>query len=152
MVHPSFISIHSSARLGSVSDSFTTSPSGSSPDLRRKLATTQLIAVTEVMLCGGHKAPKRNRLWLAAWLVPVCPVTAGVSSAQLTQAVAWAGCSALKTPPHPTINPKSKPKTPFSTTPQKPGDKNHSPFFSIPSAICKNYNHSLVRPHATLQS
>jgi hypothetical protein len=48
------------------------------------------------MLRGGHKAPKRNRLWLAAWLAPVCPITAGVSSAQLTQAVAWAGCSALK--------------------------------------------------------
>jgi hypothetical protein len=68
MVHPSFISINSSARPGSVSDSFTTSPSGSSPDLRRKLATTQLIAVTEVMLCGGHKAPKIDYGLPPGWL------------------------------------------------------------------------------------
>src|SRR5207244_13228577 len=28
------------------------------------------------MLRGGHKALKRNRLWLAAWLVPVSPMAA----------------------------------------------------------------------------
>jgi hypothetical protein len=43
-----------SARLGSVCDSFTTSPPGSSLDFSHDLATTQLIAETEVMLCDGH--------------------------------------------------------------------------------------------------
>jgi len=57
------------------------------------------------MLRGGHKAPKRNQLWLAAWLAPVCPITTGVSSAQLTQAVAGAGCSALKDTSSITQNP-----------------------------------------------
>jgi hypothetical protein len=43
------------ARLGSVGHRYTNSPTGSSLAFSRlPLATTQLIATTEVILCDGH--------------------------------------------------------------------------------------------------
>ena len=47
-----------SARLGSVGNRFTASPTGSSPAFSAALATTQQIAATEIMLSVGHEGTK----------------------------------------------------------------------------------------------